>query len=380
MRKRYIHVMAMQRTLDAWEDVDSLEALSLPELETQIKHVENEYAAIQRATSKIMEEDMSDEQVDVCNTFMAEIESFFLRGVSNARARVQEIITANQPAAKIRRKKAAPREQTIREPEVGTFDGNMKAWPAFRDLFMAEVHERDMSHVHKLIYLQKACIGNAKQALGDWQPTMENYQLAWQSLSEKYDDPYRIKQALYHEIFRIPRMQEENATALRRIIDVTTNSLRQLETMGERVDAWNSLMMSCIVYRLPANVVDVWEQRRTINHEPTFKELINFLQGREYAENTRPPFDRSNKKHNSDRSRYTDVTNNNNGDSAGKSNHKSNGNPHGKENVNRGPKQGEPHHSGQTNSTFPIEHINRYAIIAQVHIVCMNAVNFWPCQ
>lgn len=180
------------------------------------------------------------------------------------------------------------RVETARAPEPGEFNGNPCDWPAFRDRFRAEVHNKDFDEVTKLLYLQKACVGSAKSTLGHWQPIAINYAKAWESLEQKFDDPYRLEQALTTEIMRIPRALEETHMSLRKIIDVTANTVRQLEAMGVPVDQWDSILINIIVDRLPRATTDAWEQRRNVNKKPTLRELLAFLEakarGRIYTE------------------------------------------------------------------------------------------------
>lgn len=102
------------------------------------------------------------------------------------------------------------RVETARAPEPGEFDGKPESWPAFRDRFKAEVHDRELDDVTKLLYLQKACVVRAKETLGDWQPVGANYVKAWESLERKFEDSYRLEQALVSVIVRMPRAKEES--------------------------------------------------------------------------------------------------------------------------------------------------------------------------
>lgn len=84
------------------------------------------------------------------------------------------------------------RLETTREPQLGEFYGEQADWPAFRDLFLAEVDKRDFDPVKKLLYLQRACKGRAALALGPWTPIGENYKTAWETLVRTYDDKYHV--------------------------------------------------------------------------------------------------------------------------------------------------------------------------------------------
>lgn len=173
------------------------------------------------------------------------------------------------------------RVEAPRRIDVGKFDGDFAAWPAFRDLFEAEVlNNGSLQDVEKLIYLQKACVGMAKLAVGGWQPLAQNFAQAYTDLKGKFEDPYRLQQALISKMMTLPVMQEETYNNLRKIMDTCTNSLRQLETMGVPVAHWDAIVINIIMSKLPVSTIDVWEQKRISIPKVGLKELITFLEGK----------------------------------------------------------------------------------------------------
>lgn len=172
------------------------------------------------------------------------------------------------------------RIETCRPPEVGTFDGNPAEWPAFRDLFRAEVDERDIEPVTKLIYLQKACKGRAKKTLGNWAKLAENYAAAWQLMNEKYNDGYRIQQSLIDTMLDMKKRQEESYDGLRDVIDTVTSTLRQLTVSGTNVSGWDAIIINIMTRCLPATTLDAWEQRRINMKKPTLARLFKFLEAK----------------------------------------------------------------------------------------------------
>lgn len=106
-----------------------------------------------------------------------------------------------------------------RPPEVGTFDGKPTDWPSFRDLFIAEVHDRDnIDPVSKLIYLQRALKGTAAKTLGPWKPTSENYAPAWKVMLEAYNDDYHVIHGMLGKMFAVRKQEKESHGALRMIV------------------------------------------------------------------------------------------------------------------------------------------------------------------
>lgn len=173
------------------------------------------------------------------------------------------------------------RVETARAPEPGEFSGYPGDWPGFRDRFKAEVHDRDFDDVTKLIHLQHACVGAAKTALGEWKPTASNYIKAWEGLERRYDDSYQMEQALISRLLlAVAPQKKETHLTLRTIIDVTSNTLRQLEAMHVDVSSWGPLLVNIVGSKLPRTTADAWEQRRDVINKPTFDGLIEFLEGR----------------------------------------------------------------------------------------------------
>lgn len=142
------------------------------------------------------------------------------------------------------------RIETPRAPEVGTFDGTPAKWPAFRDLFIAEIHNKELEPVVKLVYLQKACIEQAKEILGNWQTTNENYLEAWDHIQKKFGDIYHIKQGILNEIFKLEVLERESYRGLRHILDTTSSCLRQLKVMNVPVNYWDDIVINVTGQRL----------------------------------------------------------------------------------------------------------------------------------
>lgn len=269
------------------EDDEKFKALSEIELTVRLKAIELSYKQLRTRHLRVagVAEDHDDRR-DAAG-WLLPIENIYLKVTAKIEAELRQIGTAKEPTGAVQATAAAVsaggslvRVETVRQPEIGEFDGSPAAWPAFRDLFQAEVHERELNDVTKLLYLQKACVGRARAALGTWRPLATNYASAWQTLERKYDDSYRIKQALISELFQISQCTEETFDGLRKIIDVATSVLRQLECMGEPTEQWDMIMIHVLSARIPYKTLDAWEQRRSVDEEPTLDKFLEFLEGK----------------------------------------------------------------------------------------------------
>lgn len=171
--------------------------------------------------------------------------------------------------------------QPAREPHITSFDGAPAKWPLFRELFEAEVVQReDIQPITKLVHLTKACTGKAAEALGHWTHTGVSFDAAWKLLKDKFNDTYTIKQALARQINELPTLRNETYDGLSQISNTVQSVMRQIEAMGQPVHANDAFMLHQIILRLPRRTVDGWEQRRSVVQEPTIKELIGFIECR----------------------------------------------------------------------------------------------------
>lgn len=174
-----------------------------------------------------------------------------------------------------------PQGQNLGSPEgLGKFDGTHVNWPAFRDLFTALVDSRGYPALSKLLYLKKACTGPAALALSGYDPLGECYQDAWNALKAIYDDNYAVAQALIDRLLDMPKARDREVGELRRIIDTTTSTLRQLASLGHNVEAWSPLIVNVMTRKLPISIVDQWEQKRRREETPDLDDLVEFLEGK----------------------------------------------------------------------------------------------------
>lgn len=186
------------------------------------------------------------------------------------------------------------RLEQSREPHIGVFDGSPQAWINFRDIFKAEVAERaDLADVIKLRYLQDACIQQAAQVLGPWARTDVNFQPAWKTLTDHYDDEHTMQQALVKKIFELEHLKVETYDNLSNIVNVVQGCLRQLKVMGIEIQHWDPMIMYILSKVLPPSTMDIWEQTRETDGIPNLEQFITFVQGRArgrmYTEQTDTP-------------------------------------------------------------------------------------------
>lgn len=201
--------------------------------------------------------------------------------------------------------------ETARRPQLTKFSGSPSEWPAFRDLFLAEVHNKDIDAVQKLLYLQGACTGKASKTLGPWPPTNDNYALAWETLVSAYEDNYHIIHDILGGLYSIKKQETESHDSIRSVMDAMSGSLRQLSTLTDVHSLSEQMWIHYAKQRLPKSTIDAWEQHRTrdnVINLPSLDEFKRFMESkargrREYEEEPvleTPAIDKNRRSYNQD--------------------------------------------------------------------------------
>lgn len=258
---------------------EHFELLNERTLQLKRKLIQKEYDQMKEYHRKLVCITKSRDQQFKLNEEMSEIDEKLLEMLTTIDEKCDK--ETNQEKNKGKTETSVIKLVQQRVPEVGTFNGEPSDWPAFRDLFVAEVHDKtDMEPVTKLIYLQKACRDNAKRTLGTWLLTDENYEAAWNLLKEKYEDNFSVKQSLLTNLRALPAIRRENFNELRMIVDTTNTCLRQLKVLGVATESWDDIIINFIMERLPTRTIDAFEQTRTNQDNPNLKRVLDFLDGR----------------------------------------------------------------------------------------------------
>jgi hypothetical protein len=163
--------------------------------------------------------------------------------------------------------------------ELPTFDGKFENWQSFQDLFHASVESKtSLRDSQKLQYLKSCVKGDAANLIKSFTVTDAHFQEAWDLLKERYDNKREIVNSLISRIFKQANINQESATSIQRILDVTTESLRSLKVLGRPTEEWDDLIVFFIVDKLDPETRREWAMSLKGSDPPTFKALQDFLE------------------------------------------------------------------------------------------------------
>lgn len=165
--------------------------------------------------------------------------------------------------------------------EVMKFSGEQSSWAEWKSTFETYVHNDPIiSDTEKFYYLKRSLQGVAANILKGWLTTGENYQAAYRSVVEVFENKYRMVMAHLNELFKLPHFTHENFGGLRMMIDTTKSVIRQLEIAGSPVKHWDQVIVFVLISRMSPRTLEFWENSKDLTEMPKLNELFEFLERR----------------------------------------------------------------------------------------------------
>ncbi|XP_032690711.1 uncharacterized protein LOC116853661 [Odontomachus brunneus] len=163
-----------------------------------------------------------------------------------------------------------------------TFSGRFEDWPSFRDLFMSIVgRDQSLSAVERLHYLKTSVRGEAEQLIRCFATIDENFNRAWATLSEHYENRRLLVNSYYQAFLTLPRMKGESAGDLRRVYHGMTAAVGSLDGIGRSVIGSPDLFVHIVVSLLDPRTRREWELAIGGTSEPpSYETLRKFLETR----------------------------------------------------------------------------------------------------
>lgn len=171
----------------------------------------------------------------------------------------------------------------IRLPDVKlpTFSGNLDNWLNFHDLYVSLVHaSADLSNIQKFYYLRSSLVGDALKLVQTIPISAANYPIAWNLLTDHFQNPARLKQSYLDALFDFPTLKRETATELHSLVEKFEANVKILRQLGERTEFWDIILIRMLSIRLDPTTRRDWEEYCSTKEIITFQDLTSFIQRR----------------------------------------------------------------------------------------------------
>lgn len=163
--------------------------------------------------------------------------------------------------------------------ELSVFSGEDTEWISFRDEFVYLVHSNDqISNVVKFHLLKTHLRGIALDAINGFKSATD-YEAAWQTLIQRYDNQQRIIYGYIRNFLDIPYLSPRpTATQFLRMLNKTNQLIRVLPSFNYDVTSWDPILMFCLTSRLDAYSVRKWNDQIKKRQRVPLSELLEFLE------------------------------------------------------------------------------------------------------
>ena len=272
-RVRNGHRCAAQRLISAIDDLLSQETPDKTGLELTCLRLRKQDEKIRNLDGQIedvIDEGNVEEEIDESASFNAQIDkALFL-----ADKTLQEAKDATLPETQ----QVNPKTNVGRLPklELPTFDGNLKKWYDFWDLFEAAIHKRsDLAEIEKFQYLKGQLKGAALKFIEGFRLTGANYQTVLDLLHDAYGDKEEIIDAHINELaeMKSPHGDIEELEIFRTDME---SHLRELQALGIDLGTCGRVLTPLLMKKLPPkfkeNII-----RSTGSRHPTLMEMRTAL-------------------------------------------------------------------------------------------------------
>lgn len=164
--------------------------------------------------------------------------------------------------------------------ELPKFDGDIRQWPAFKNIFYASVDSTDLPVVNKLQYLKTALTGEAAGLIASLLIIEENYSKALEILAKRYENQTIIVNFHLKSITSFSTITRNN---LKEYLVLLQQSLDSLRAIQLPVEHWDALLVFLITQKLDNSLRAAWEINRKENSIASLSELLDFLNQRRTA-------------------------------------------------------------------------------------------------
>ncbi|XP_066258013.1 uncharacterized protein [Euwallacea similis] len=163
-----------------------------------------------------------------------------------------------------------------------TFSGDYNEWLGFRDMYVSLIHNNDlMNRIQKFHYLRTLLQGSASQVLETMPFSADNYDIAWTTLSERYNNT-RVRVDMHLKaLFEIDSIDRGSAHKLRDLIDNVGKNLGSLSALGQKTEHWGVLIAYLVGTKLDRVTKRQWEEAKGNKKEvPSWESLRELLKNR----------------------------------------------------------------------------------------------------
>lgn len=225
-----------------------------------------------------------DEEADIISehSFREKFENSYFATVAEARQIIAGFANKNNRQAQPDQTGVVLGQQ-VRLPSLRlpNFDGSYNKWLEFCDAFTAMVDKNvNISDIEKFYYLKGSVSMEAAQLIDNIPVCAANYETAWRTLKDRYQNKKLIVDNYVKALFNTPAIVKESHSSLRNLYDEFNKNLRALETLGQPVDSWDALLIHMLSSKFDSVTLRDWQSFTHKDELPSMTDMHTFLKAK----------------------------------------------------------------------------------------------------
>ncbi|XP_045780640.1 uncharacterized protein LOC123877791 [Maniola jurtina] len=157
-----------------------------------------------------------------------------------------------------------------------SFNGDLTKWPLFYQQFKSMIHDNpNLNNSERVFYLVGKLTDRAAAVCSGLPATAENYNIIWDALIQKYDDPRSLASAYLNQVLQFKPLANNNDTALDNFINTFDSSVEALKQL--KIDLTDFIFLHLATLKLDEDTVKMFELINRKKQIPTYKSLIDFV-------------------------------------------------------------------------------------------------------
>jgi len=184
---------------------------------------------------------------------------------------------SNHSIGSIRASKSHLKLPTIQLP---SYDGTVSTWLHFCDTFDSLIIQNNtLLNVQKFHYLISSLKGEAKHLISNLQITNDNFMVAWDLVTQRYNNIKLIAMTHVKQLLQLPHVKRNDATSLRHLINHVTSNMNAIQALALNTSMQDLMLNHSLLSVLDSETHKEWElQTATQQDIPTTSTVINFLE------------------------------------------------------------------------------------------------------
>ncbi|XP_038120466.1 uncharacterized protein LOC119770154 [Culex quinquefasciatus] len=161
-----------------------------------------------------------------------------------------------------------------------TFDGSYEKWYSFKAMFTTIMNRYQHEEPALKLYHLRRCLVDKAEGIIDQEIIDNNdYDAAWLLLKQQYEDKHIIVDKHVDNLFNLPRISQESATNMRKMINVCTKNVEVLKKQN-LLAVWlgEQMLVNLIAAKMDKKLRVAWEARQKKDVLSTYDATMEFLQ------------------------------------------------------------------------------------------------------